>query len=223
MENVDVGFRILSARPVLTGISNGASLENLICDAIPDGTLVWVIAEQTPYYFSKFSTAAVSAPAVIATGRGAGVAGRWFRFQGGGATGATGTTGPTGSTGPTGPAEDAGFYWGASGAVDGTFLLPYEPPQGDTGTPSPTGTYIVVPRTGTLGLALAYDNNTLTDRTFTLTLNGVDTTVVVTIANGNNLGENNVNTVAVTRGQLLRVRANGTAASNNMQFGVQYV
>jgi hypothetical protein len=131
MQQVAVGLRWLSPRPTLLGASSGDSLENVIADNLSDGAAVWVIDQQTPYYFVKDSTAAVSAPTVIATGRGASVPGRWFRFSGGGAPGATGPTGPTGADGATGPAGPGG----ATGA-DGV--------TGPTGAPGPTGPEFVV-------------------------------------------------------------------------------
>jgi hypothetical protein len=82
---ISVAKRILSPRAVLTGASNGDSLENIIR---PDnGAVCFVESEAALYYFVATSTTAVSAPDVIATGQGASVPGRWFKYApGGGST-----------------------------------------------------------------------------------------------------------------------------------------
>jgi hypothetical protein len=68
----------LSPRRTLLG-STGDALENLIVDALPNGSTCVVIEQGEIYRLDKNSTALVSAPFVIATSRGASVPGRWFR------------------------------------------------------------------------------------------------------------------------------------------------
>jgi hypothetical protein len=82
MSQAPADLRILAPRAVLTGTGNADSLENVIVDQIPNGAICWVIDQDKPYVLDKFSTAAVSAPSVIATQRGAGSPGRWKLFTG---------------------------------------------------------------------------------------------------------------------------------------------
>lgn len=77
--------RLISPRQTLLG-ATGNALENLITDLYITGTICFVVAENAFYRFNKTSTAAVSVPDVIATSRGAGVPGRWFKMGGDGET-----------------------------------------------------------------------------------------------------------------------------------------
>ena len=74
-------YRILQPKRQLLGSGDGFSLENLIVDPLPDGALCFVLDQRNWYTLDKFSTALVAAPAIIATGRGAGAPGRWQRLQ----------------------------------------------------------------------------------------------------------------------------------------------
>lgn len=144
MTSADVNLRVLSARRVLVGGADGDALQNLICDNLASGALCWVDDQASPYYFVKDSMAAVSAPTVIATGRGAGLPGRWFQFTGGGATGATGVTGATGATGATGTTGATGAgVTGPTGAIGPTGAS-----GGATGATGPTGAQGVTGPTG---------------------------------------------------------------------------
>ena len=89
-----VDYRTLSPARTLTGAS-GDALQNRNPDPLPDGALCFVIDERSLYRLAKFSTTAISSPTVVATARGAGVAGRWVLYALG--------TGPTGATGAAGP------------------------------------------------------------------------------------------------------------------------
>jgi hypothetical protein len=76
---------VIDTRLTLLG-PTGDALENMIVEPLPNGSLCWVINENSLWYLAKYSLDAVSA-SVIATSKGAGVAGRWKR-----ATGETGFT-----------------------------------------------------------------------------------------------------------------------------------
>ncbi len=129
--------RVLDPRAVLLGTGNPDSLENIIPDLYVTGSLCWVVAEQSLYYLSRESMAAVSPPDVIATARGAGEPGRWLVYASGaiGATGPTGPTGASGATGATGP-TGAGAT-GATGATGPTGVT--GPGAGATGPTGATG------------------------------------------------------------------------------------
>jgi hypothetical protein len=73
-------LRILEPRAVLLGLGNPNSLQNILVDQLPDGAICYVLDQGRPHVLRKFSTAAVSSPAVIATARGASVPGRWIGF-----------------------------------------------------------------------------------------------------------------------------------------------
>jgi hypothetical protein len=72
-----VPYRLLPAAETLLGAAG--SLENYL-DPLKSGALCWVRDQGALYSFEKDSTAAVSAPSIIATARGAGVPGRWIRY-----------------------------------------------------------------------------------------------------------------------------------------------
>lgn len=69
-------YRVLSARATLLG-STGDTLENLCVGPLADGSLCWVVDQQSLYYLDKNSTAPVSFPTVIA----ATPAGRWIQYD----------------------------------------------------------------------------------------------------------------------------------------------
>jgi len=133
---------ILPPKDVLEGFGNPNSLQNVIPDKYPNGAMCFVNDQNATYILKKFSTAGVASPQIIATARGAGVAGRWVLYALGtgptGATGATGATGPTGSgtTGPTGSTGPTGAT-GATGPTGATGATGRTGPTGATGATGP--------------------------------------------------------------------------------------
>jgi hypothetical protein len=73
-------LRILAPRASLLGLGDPDSLQNVLVDQLPDGAFCFVVDQGRPYVLDKFSMAAVSSPAVIATQRGASAPGRWVGF-----------------------------------------------------------------------------------------------------------------------------------------------
>ena len=82
MEQFPSPLVMLSPRPLLQGAGNADALENVIPAELADGAGCWVIDQQQMYFLNKKSTAAVSAPDVIATAFGAAQPGRWLRQPG---------------------------------------------------------------------------------------------------------------------------------------------
>lgn len=85
-KNSAVSYRVLDPKPLLLGAS-GDSLQNVIVDPYPNGALVFVEDQASIYRLAKNSLAAVSAPDIIATARGAGSPGRWIKYAAGGGGG----------------------------------------------------------------------------------------------------------------------------------------
>jgi len=81
-------LNLLTPRALLQGSGNADALENVIPTQLPNGAACYVLDQNAYYNFDKFSTAAVSAPDVIATALGASVPGRWVKRADAGGGGA---------------------------------------------------------------------------------------------------------------------------------------
>ena len=85
MQHSPADYRILAPRETLQGAGSPNSLENLITDPLPDGSVCYVIDQSDVFILEKNSTDPVSPPNLIATGKGSGFPGRWRRYEGPGA------------------------------------------------------------------------------------------------------------------------------------------
>lgn len=56
MQNADTALRLLSPRPTTSGAGDGDSLQNVNTSKLPNGSLCWVISNDTLYRLDKSST-----------------------------------------------------------------------------------------------------------------------------------------------------------------------
>lgn len=80
--NLATALRVLSPCRTLAGAS-GTALQNKIVDELETGSVCFVIDQIAWYWLDKTSTETPSSPDVVATVRGSGSPGRWFKLEGG--------------------------------------------------------------------------------------------------------------------------------------------
>jgi hypothetical protein len=122
-----------------------------------------------------------------------------------GPTGSLGATGVTGSTGPTGPtgSHQAFMFYNSGGNLTNNNYLQYGAQNGTEGTAQILSTRSITVRN--LFVSLALPPGVGTSRTFTVRVNGSNTTLAVTISNTSTTGSNTSDIISISAFDLVSI------------------
>jgi hypothetical protein len=120
-----------------------------------------------------------------------------------------------GASAPPGASKNPAMWWGASGITPGNYLIPFD--GGVTpDSPNPAVGGILAPYDCTLRNLLVATTTGVTsggDVSFTIEVDGVPSAIVATIPGGGSSGTDDVHSLAILRGQKVRLVEATTGAS----------